>query len=48
MNGNSKVIISSYQDIHDRFMAYKQFKENQYSISQLNRGNGITMVKMYK
>ena len=48
MNGNSNVIISSYQDIHDRFKAYKQLKEKQYSISQLNRGNGITMVKMYR
>ena len=48
MNGNSNVIISSYQDIHDRFMAYKELKEKHYSVSQLNRGNGITMVKMYK
>ncbi len=48
MNGKSNVIISSYQDLHDRFKAYKEFKENMYSVSQLNRGNGITMLKLYK
>ena len=48
MNGNSNVVISSFQDIHDRFKAFKELKENKYSVSQFNRGNGITMVKLYK
>ena len=48
MNGNSNVIISSFQDIHDRFTAYKELKDNKYFASQLNRGNGITMVKTCK
>ena len=48
MNGNSNIVISSYQDIHDRFKAFKELKENNYSISQFNRGNGITMLKLYK
>ena len=48
MNGKSNVIISSYQEIHDRFKAYKELKDNHYSVTQLNRGNGITMIKMYR
>ena len=48
MNGNSNVVISSYQDMHDRFKVFKELKERQYSVSQLNRGNGITMLKLYK
>ena len=48
MNGNSNVVISSYQDIHDRFKVYKELKDNKYSISQFNRGNGITMLKLYR
>ena len=48
MNGNSNIIISSFQDIHDRFMAYKELKDSHYSVSQLSRGNGITMIKSYR
>lgn len=48
MNGDSKVIISSHQDIHDRFKAYKELKDNDYTVAQLNRGNGITMIKSMK
>ena len=48
MNGNSNIIISSYQDIHDRFKAYKELKDKEYAVTQLNRSNGITMVKTYK
>lgn len=48
MNGKSNIIISSYCDMHDRFQAYKELKERQYQVTQLNRGNGITMIKSYK
>ena len=48
MNGYSNVVISSYNDIHDRFQAYKELKERQYQVTQLNRSNGITMIKLYK
>jgi len=48
MNGKSNVIVSSYQNMQDSFNVYKELKEKQYLISQFNRGNGITMLKMYK
>lgn len=48
MNGKSNIVISSYQDIHDRFQAYKELKEKNYTVSQLNRDNGITMLKLYR
>ena len=48
MNGKSNVIISSYQNLQDRFNVYRELKEKKYSISQLNRGTGMTMIKMYR
>ena len=48
MNGKSNVIISSYQNLQDRFNVYRELKEKKYSISQLSRGTGMTMIKMYR
>lgn len=47
MNSNN-IIISSYPNVHDRFKVYHDLKEQNYYVTQLNRGNGITMLKMYK
>lgn len=48
MNGNNNIVIGSFQDIHDRFTAYKELKDHNYPVTQLNRGNCITMIKRYK